>query len=359
MNNNRPARAMIDSAALKHNLGVVRQMVPDAKVMAVIKADGYGHGMEIVADALLAADEYAINSMDDVCRLRAHGVDKPLTALSASLDLTILREMHRLNVRPTIYHDSQIQLFEQLDSQYALSVWLKVDTGMGRLGFLADELDRVLKRLLAAPGVRQISIMTHLANADNPSDLVSERQLSDFKILAANDVFVQRSVLNSAGVINYANAVYDIVRPGIMLYGVSPQRDVSANSLGLRPVMTFKSQLISVKRLPTGSPIGYGGHYVLDQDSRVGVVACGYGDGYPRHAPTGTPVLINGVLLPLIGRVSMDMITVDLADTPAQVGDEAVLWGDGNPVEGVAEVAGTIAYELCCGILPRVERIVK
>ncbi|MBX2849509.1 MAG: alanine racemase [Acidiferrobacterales bacterium] len=359
MTNFRPARVHISTTALQHNIKQIRSLAPDANIMAVIKADGYGHGMETVAAAISDhVEEFAVNSLDDVLRLRNAGFDKQLTVLSASLDKTSLLKFTELNTRVTIYDLSQLSLLEQIADNQNLSIWLKVDTGMGRLGILPKEFDVVISRLLQIKGLADISLMTHLANADQAENPANFKQIKLFEELAAKHPFERLSILNSAGLISYAEYAMDISRPGLSIYGISPTIGKSAEQLNFKPVMTFKSQLISIKRLSAGSAIGYGGTYVLDQDSRVGVIACGYGDGYPRHARNGTPVLVNGMLVPLIGRVSMDMICVDLGEIVAKVGDSVTLWGEANPIEVVADYAGTISYELCCGILPRVERIV-
>ncbi|NNC99991.1 MAG: alanine racemase [Gammaproteobacteria bacterium] len=356
--NNRPAHIVIDRAALRHNLRRVRELVPDSQIMAVIKADAYGHGMEVVASALYEADEFAVNSLDDARRLREHRVDKPVTLLSATLDRDELQSLGQMKVRPTIFDHSQLALYRQFNSATALSVWLKVDTGMGRLGFRPAELGGVLEQISQMSCVGDISLMTHLANADQPGNSLNLTQLDLFADLAQQYSFRQVSVLNSAGSIALADSAYDMVRPGLMLYGASPLIGVSAEQLNLKPVMTFKSQLISVKMLPRDNAVGYGSTYTLSDDTRVGIVACGYGDGYPRHAPSGTPVLVNGLPARLIGRVSMDMLALDLGDVESQVGDEVVLWGEGNPIENIAGAAETIAYELTCGITARVERII-
>ena len=355
---NRATHVIIDRAAFAHNLTKVRELVPNSKVMAVIKADGYGHGMEVAADALVDADEFAVNSLDDVYRLRKHGVDKRLNVLSAQLDVEQLNTLAELNVRPVIYDLAQLSDYEKIADDARLCVWLKVDTGMGRLGVLPDEVGVVYQRLSGIKGISSISLMTHLANADNADHPSNENQISSIKQIADQYDFDELSVVNSAGAVNFPSAHADYVRSGIMLYGISPVMGKTAAQLGLKPVMTFKSQLISVKFLPAGSAVGYGSAYSLDVNSRIGVVACGYGDGFPRHAPSGTLVLVNGFYVPLVGRVSMDMLTVDLGELPAEIGDEVILWGEDNPVEDVAESSGTIGYELCCGILPRVERIV-
>jgi len=355
---NRGAHVVINRAAFRHNLDRVKAYAPKASVIAVIKADGYGHGMEVAADNLGDADEFAVNSWDDVLRLRKHGIKKRINVLSAQLSLEQLNTCSQLNVRPVFYDLSQLSAYEGISPDKKIDIWVKVDTGMGRLGVLPTQLSVVYERLSSAKGVATISLMTHLANADNVKSPVNDQQIQQIKKLAQGYLFSELSIANSAGVIGFSSAHVDQIRPGVMLYGISPIQGVSASELGLKPVMTFKSRLISVKSLPAGSAIGYGGTYSLGVDSRIGVVACGYGDGYPRHAPSGTPVVINGALVSVIGRVSMDMLTVNLGDLPASVGDDVVLWGEDNPIETVAELASTIAYELCCGILPRVERVI-
>lgn len=366
MKNTRPTRALIDQTALRHNLQCVRAFTTNAslnaKVMAVVKADGYGHGMEVVAEALSAADEFAVNGFDDAIRLRAAGITQPITLFCDCLSTEHLNQLSGQQLRPTLFNLSQLDAFEGIAPSASLSVWLKVDTGMGRLGVLPDEFAGVLERLQKIPGVADISLMTHLANADDIEHPLNKQQLDLFAELSQQHSFKQLSILNSAGVIAYPQTqqnqtIEHIVRPGVMLYGISPMLGKTAADHDLDAVMTLQSELISVKTLKAGSSIGYGSTVTLEKDTRIGVVACGYGDGYPRHAPSGTPVLLNGQTVKLLGRVSMDMICVDLDDVPAKAGDEVVLWGKGNPVELVAQAAGTIAYELICAVLPRVERI--
>jgi len=359
---NRATHIVIDRAALAHNLAMMRAMAPTANVMAVIKADAYGHGMEIVAEALSQtlgeADEFGVSNLDDVRRLRAHGIDRTITMLSPQLDIDELNSLADLNVRTVFYDYTQLSLFNELDSAANLDLWLKVDTGMGRLGIHPDELPAVYSRLVNIDGICSLSLMSHLASADDPQQPGNKQQLNQFEKMANRFDFKHVSLLNSAGVVSFSDAAHDFIRPGLLLYGISPTKNVGAHTLSLKPVMSFNSELISIKRMTAGSTIGYGGRYTLDRDSRVGIVAVGYGDGYPRHAPSGTPVLINNMLVPLIGRVSMDMIAVDLGDIPANVGDSVNLWGEGNPIEEIAEAAGTIAYELACSISSRVERLV-
>lgn len=356
--NSRAAHVVIDSAAIEHNLKRVVELVPSAKVMAVIKADGYGHGMEVAATALANAAEFAVSSLDDVRRLRSQGFDKPITMLSATFDADDLNLMSAQRVRPVIYDLAQLTTLAELSETAGLHLWLKIDTGMGRLGLSIDDAHLIVARLLSQTGISSVSAMTHLANADDSDHPNNQRQIKRFLKFAEQYDFRQLSIMNSAGTVAFPQQAQSMVRPGLILYGVSPQLGGSAQQLDLRPAMTLKSKLISVKRLPVGSPIGYGSRYTLDADSRIGVISCGYADGYPRHAPSGTPVLINGFYVPLIGRVSMDLSTVDLGEIKAEVGDDVILWGADNPVETVAEMSGTIAYELLCGITPRVERIV-
>ena len=355
--NNRPCRVLIDRSAITHNLEVVRQTTSSSKIMAVIKADGYGHGMEVTALALEAADEYAVSSLDDVKRLRENGIDKPITLLSALLSQSEIKSLVNLNVRLTIFDHTQLSQISKLELSEPLSVWLKVDTGMGRLGISPSELPSALELLISSSSISDISLMTHLANADDPQHRQNQRQINIFNDILKQHDFYQSSILNSAGIIGNSDAALDVVRPGVMLYGISPLQGKTSKELMLKPVMTFTSELISIKHLPKGSGVGYGGSYQLKRDSKIGIVGCGYGDGYPGHAPSGSVVLVNGERASLVGRVSMDMMSVDLTDINASIGDEVILWGKDNPIEDLATAAGTIAYELSCGISSRVERI--
>lgn len=354
----RATHVVIDTSAYKHNLQVVRELTPAAKVMAIIKADGYGHGMELAADALQGADEFGVTCQDDAERLRLHGVSKPLTLLSSRFSHDDLATFGAKRWRPVIYDFSQLAAFDSLPASAGLEVWLKIDTGMGRLGFSLSEADDVAQRLISNIGVKSVSLMTHLANADQPDHPSNRYQFERFDRFRQKHQFAELSILNSAGCVGFAEHAHDLVRTGLILYGIPPQSGAQAMALPLKPVMTFKSALLSVRTIAAGSPIGYGSTYTLEQDTQVGVIAAGYGDGYPRHAPSGTPVFVNGAFVPLIGRVSMDLITVDLGTCDAKVGDEVVLWGPENPIEIIALKADTIAYELACGITARVERII-
>jgi alanine racemase len=340
---------------MRDNLAVVRRHAPDSRVWAVIKANAYGHGMVPAGTALSAADGFAVARVEEALRLRAAGIAKPVLVLEGALfaeELTAAAE-HRLEL--ALHLQEQVALLEQTRLAGPLRVWIKVDTGMHRLGFDPEEVPALLERLDRSPQVDgPPALMTHLANADDPRDGLTQLQCERIREL---DPFAARtlSIGNSAGTLAFPASRTHWVRPGIMLYGSSPLIGRTATELGLRPVMTLETRLIAVRSLRRGDAIGYGGTYLCPQDMQVGVAAIGYGDGYPRHAPTGTPVLVRGQQAPLVGRVSMDMINIDLRPVPdAAVGDPVTLWGEGLPVDEIATRAGTISYELLCRVTGRV-----
>jgi len=349
-------RARIDLAALRHNLRQARQRAPHARIWAVIKADAYGHGMQRVAHALDAADGFAVARVSEAVRLRAAGIAHPLLVLAGIVDTADCAAARAHNLTLVLHQPWQLDLLTAAPpATTPLSVWLKLDTGMHRLGLWHEQVFDLLTRLRAARTHLQVAgLMTHLANADDPSDPLTKCQ-HHLATKVARDTGLPLSASNSAGILGGLADNEAWVRPGIMLYGGSPLRGAGAAECGLQPAMTLVSRLIARRMLRRGAAIGYGGTYVCPEDMPVGVVAIGYGDGYPRHAPNGTPVLLNGRRVPLVGRVSMDMICVDLRPAPAaRIGDEAVLWGAGLPVEEVAAWAGTIHYELLCRLAPRV-----
>ncbi len=350
------ARAIINRQALRNNLQQVRNVAPDKSVLAVVKANAYGHGLVNVAQELDQADGFAVACLAEAQRLRNAGIDKPLLLLQGALDKAELELAHQLAVELVVHHSGQIELLEQADRSKSFRVWLKVDTGMHRLGVALRDVDACWQRLLDCAAVSdRPRLMTHLANADDVADQATLRQVNRFYDLdmAAG---TECSIANSAGILAWPDSHADWVRPGIMLYGVSPFTSGNGEAIGLQPVMTLTSQLIAVKTLLKGATVGYGGTWECPEDMPVGVVAIGYGDGYPRHAASGTPVLVNGQRVPLIGRVSMDMLCVDLRTVPeANPGDQVILWGEGLPVEEVAHYAGTIGYELLCKTTARVE----
>lgn len=345
--------ANIDVAALRHNLGVVRRLAPDAEVMAVIKADGYGHGLKKVAAALSEADAFAVATLGAAEELRGDGWDGRLLLLEGFTNADGLARAAALRCEAVIHHESQLALLEAHTEKRLPQCWLKVNTGMNRLGF-HPEAASAMRARLARLGYEQPVWMTHFACADDPESDMTQRQWRRFSDVIGTAAG-SRSSANSAALMNFAPSRAGIVRPGIMLYGISPIEGRHGGDHGLRPVMTLRSQLIAINECAAGDSVGYGATWTAARDSRIGVVAIGYGDGYPRHAANGTPVLVSGQRVPMVGRVSMDMITVDLTEhAAAEVGDEVVLWGDGLPVEEVARCAGTIAYELVCGVTSRV-----
>lgn len=347
------ALATIDRAAFAHNLGRVRALAPGRTVYAAIKADGYGHGAVTTALALADADGLAVSSLDEALQLRWAGVDKPIVTLSQPLDSGVCALMAEHDITPVIFHHSQ---FAALEGHLGprLKIWVKLDTGMHRLGFMPEQIDDVEACLSRLESVEVIGWITHLGCADDVEHPLTEKQLAVFEqATAGRDGW--RSIANSAAVLAWPSAHADVVRPGIMLYGSSPMLNRSAADYDLKPVMHLTAPLISRRSLAAGEPIGYGASWYTPEAMEVGVIGIGYGDGYPRHAPNGTPVLLGGRLAPLVGRVSMDMITVDLRNVPdAAIGDRATLWGPGLPADDVASAAGTIAYELFCRLTPRV-----
>jgi alanine racemase len=349
-------RARIDLSALRHNFREARRAAPRSKVMAVVKANGYGHGLLEVATALEEADGFAVARLEEALALRQAGIGKPVILLEGFMDAAELGEADRQGLEVTLHSECQLAQLEAARLGQPLRVWVKLDTGMHRLGFEPGRLEDVVRRLQALPGVRQPpGYLSHLACADERGNPASEIQRQRFEA-ALGDRPGERSLANSAGLLGWPATRYDWVRPGIMLYGVSPFADVPGPGLGLQPVMTLETRLIGTSELRKGDAIGYGGSWVCPEDMRVGVAAIGYGDGYPRHAAAGTPVLVNGQRIPLVGRVSMDMITLDLrGQDTVREGDRVVLWGEGLPVEEVAAAADTIGYELLTGITGRVQ----
>ncbi len=350
----RATRAVINLSALRHNLSIARRHAPDSRIMAIIKANGYGHGSVAVAQALGQADAFGVACLDEAITLRETGIAQPIVLLEGVVHAADLNLVRGYQLELVIHHPQQISLFEQT-SGGAIPVWLKLDTGMHRLGVAPTQVTEMLQHLAQLETVAQpVRLMTHLANADDRQDDTTPQQVTRFDAATA-ELKLQSSIANSAGILGWPDTHRDWIRPGIMLYGVSPFVDSSAAEHELQPVMTLQSELIAVNRQQQGDPIGYGGSYRCPADMPVGVIAIGYGDGYPRHAPTGTPVLVNGKRLPLIGRVSMDMICVDLRDCPeAKIGDPVELWGAALPVEEIASQAGTIGYELLCQVTQRV-----
>ena len=349
----RPLIARIDLAALAHNLGVAKAAATTAKVLAVIKANGYGHGLTRVARGLRAADGFAVLSVDEAAQLRAEGYTHPIVLLEGFFHPDELPEIARLRARPVIHRQDQAEILARTHLEHRIDVLLKIDTGMHRLGLRPARVAAALATLRAAPQVGSITLMTHFACADDAAIGVAA-QLARFRE-TVGDSDLPLSLANSAALLRYPETHAAWVRPGIMLYGISPFAGQTGADLGLLPVMHLESRLIAVQRIQKGEAVGYGATFVAERDISVGVAACGYADGYPRHAGTGTPVLVEGRLTRTLGRVSMDMLCVDLGPIPnAHVGSPVTLWGGELPAEQVAAAAGTVAYELLTALAPRV-----
>ncbi len=351
------AVARIDLAALQHNLQRVRDYAPASKVMVAIKADGYGHGAYQIANALAGADALAVAHFEEAMQLRWAGEQRPIVLLGGILNSDELHGAVEHRLQAVVHDVEQLALIESLEPMLELEVWIKLDTGMHRLGFSLDKVPEVKARLDALENISVTGWMSHFACADDPGHALTDVQIERFNETVNNGNTVC-SLANSAGIITRPESHLDWVRPGIMLYGSSPIMDGVAGDHDLQPVMTLESTLISVHEIKAGESIGYGQLWDCPEDMLVGVVGIGYGDGYPRHAPSGTPVRINGKQVETIGRVSMDMICVDLRTTPeARVGDVVELWGKNISVDEVARKAGTISYELFCRLTTRVEFI--
>ncbi len=363
------ASARVHTGALAHNLAEIRRRAPGYRVMAVIKSNGYGHGLVTAALAFDAADAYAVARMEEARLLRSAGVDKPLVLLEGLFDPEDLRLAGSGRLEVVVHCEEQIRMLAELDAAVPLVVWLKVDTGMHRLGIAPGDVGEAVRRLRDAAAVGELRLMTHFAQAERLTDGTTTEQIRRL-CTAAGHFNGAVTVANSAAILGWKGALDELttafpelgpawIRPGIALYGISPFPDGSGEDLGLQPAMEFLSTLIAVKAVAGGERIGYGGRYTATRDMRLGIAAVGYGDGYPWCMPDGAPVLVAGRRAPIAGRVSMDMITIDLTDHPtAAVGDEVVLWGRGLPVEEIARAAGTIPYELVCRVTERVIKVV-
>ncbi|ALK96666.1 alanine racemase [Massilia sp. WF1] len=356
----RPLHAIIHLDAMQHNLARARACAPTARVWAVVKANAYGHGLECGMRGFAEADGLALIETENALRLRELGWVKPILLLEGIFDDADVPLLAEHNINSAVHCIEQVKMLEYTQLYRPIDVHLKMNTGMNRLGFRPEEYAAAYRRLRAIPGIRNITLMTHFANADeleHPRLSIAE-QVRRFREGAAG-LEGQRSLSNSGGVLHQAALAKELhndwVRPGVMLYGGTPGGGVSAGAYGLLPTMTLKSEVIGIQQLAAGDTVGYGSRFVAEAPMTIGVVACGYADGYPRHAEHGTPVIVDGVKTRLIGRVSMDMMTVDLTPVAnARVGSKVTLWGDGLPIDEVAQGAGTIGYELMCALAPRV-----
>ena len=334
--NVKPATAKISSLALKHNLRIIKEKAPHSKIIAVVKANAYGHGVVFVSRAVeQMVDCFAVARLQEALALRSHGITKPILLLEGFFNDKDLPVMAVNNIETVVHNREQLEALKQANPPLPVKVWLKIDTGMHRLGVSLDEADEFYREL-----------------KELDSDY-TEKQLSRFLSATAGKQG-ERTIAASGGILFWPQAHLDLIRPGIIMYGISPTDTVGAE-FGLIPVMNLTSSLIAVRNHKKGEPVGYGGIWRAPQDTKIGVVAIGYGDGYPRDVPEGTPVYLNGRIVPIVGRVSMDMLTVDLgADSQDRVGDEAILWGKELPIETVAKYSGILSYELITKLTPRV-----
>jgi alanine racemase len=354
-------RALIDSAALRHNLGTIRAYAPGAKVMAVIKANAYGHGLVSTALALADADSFAVARLEEGIALRSAGINAPIVLLEGVFSAEQLAEAAHHRFELVVHDPLQLRLLEAHRDPRRFLIWIKIDTGMNRLGFRPEAFPDALARLraLTVPAL-ELRLMTHLARADEREQWMTREQVAAFdRVIATTGSPTSHrlatSIGNSAGILGWPNAHGDWVRPGLALYGVSPFGGVTAEQHGLKPVMTLETTVLTVREVKKGETVGYAGAWRAERDSAIAILAAGYGDGLPRHLANGTPVLIGGARHPLVGRVSMDMIAVDVTDaSKVQTGNKAVIWGAGLPAEEVARHADTIPYELLCGVSQRV-----
>ena len=349
----RPVLASIDLPALRQNLQIVRRAAPASRLWAVVKANAYGHGLSRVWSALSGADGFAMLNLEEAILLREHGWKGPILMLEGFFHADELALFDKNRLTTSVHSNWQIQALQQAKLHAPLDIYVKVNSGMNRLGFMPDRIHTVWQQLRALNNVSEMTLMSHFADAENPQGINEPMRRIE---QAAEGLDCRRSRANSAATLWHPEAHFDWVRPGIVLYGASPSgqwQDI-ANS-GLKPVMTLSSEIIAVQNLRAGEAVGYGGLYRASGEQRIGIVACGYADGYPRVAPDGTPVLVDGVRTRTVGRVSMDMLAVDLTPCPqAGIGAPVELWGKEIKIDDVASVCGTVGYELMCALAPRV-----
>ena len=349
--------ADIDLSALRHNLSLARRHAPRSRIMAVVKSQAYGHGGIPVARALEPhADALAVARIEEGVALRDAGIRCPLLILEGAVSAGQLQLARRHGLQLVVHDLQQLGLLQADASPEPLDCWLKIDTGMHRLGIAPERAAGCLRQLQGLAQVRVAGLMTHLANADDADDPATPAQLERMRALGGG-LDLPRSIANSAGILSWPESHADWVRPGLMLYGASPLLGRSAQDLGLRPVMTLSAPLIAVRGIAAGERVGYGGTWAAPEAMPLGVVSIGYGDGYPRHIQAGARVLLRGRTAGVVGRVSMDMISIDLRGIgEARVGDRVILFGEGLPVEGLAASCDTISYTLFCGVTARVQR---
>lgn len=362
---NPAAVAVVRAAALRHNLQRVRELAPGCRLLAVIKANAYGHGLVAVARILDAADGFAVARLEEAIQLRDAGISKKIVLLGGFISTGEVQVLQRYGLDTVVHCQEQIEMLLNQPGVTPIEVWLKVDTGMGRLGVEPAAVGASVASLRGR--VRSLRVMTHLASADCPDEAAATSEQLECFSRSIGQWSGDVSIANSATILRWPQALRrsaqlnyrgdNWVRPGLMLYGVSPLPEETPRSLGLKPAMSFETRLMAIRLIKRGGRVGYGGDWCAQRDSLIGIAAAGYADGYPWHIADGTPALVNGCIAPVVGRVSMDMITIDLTGLRApRLGDPVVLWGDEPTVTTVADKAGTIAYELLAGMSPRVVR---
>lgn len=352
----RPVEAIVNLANIRSNFALVRKLAANSRIMAIVKANAYGHGAVPVATALAAADAFGVASLAEAVELREAGITQPVVLLGGVFDRDEMHDVVRYGLQIVVHSGEQFGHLLAAELREQIVVWLKIDTGMHRLGFEVQDFAEIRRMLEITGKVKELVLMSHFGCADDVGNTATGHQLAVFENAVAG-LPGEKSLANSAAVLAYPQTHYDWVRPGIMLYGANPMlRPLQAHEV-LAPAMTLRSRLVAIHNIAAGEAVGYGEQWRSQRPARIGTVAIGYGDGYPRHAPNGTPMLIGGQRAGLVGRVSMDFITVDLTDIPsAAPGDEVILWGDGLPVEEVAKMAGSISYQLLTGVQKRVRR---
>ncbi len=350
--------AEINLKALVHNVNVIRGMVPESKIVAVVKANAYGHGLYTVADTLKdQVDAFAVARIDEALSLRQRGIKKPIILLEGFFEQADVPLIAQYDLLTAVHDLEQVEAIEKAQVEKPIGCWMKIDVGMHRLGASPDEISEMKSRLESCPNVKQpLGLISHLSVADTPEFFDYNREQIDYFLEVAKDFKGDLCLANSAGILFWPKSHTKWVRPGVILYGISPFADRVGSDFQLEPVMTLRSSLIAIRKIKKGAKVGYGAAWTAPCDTTLGIVSTGYGDGYPRTAPNGTPVWVNGRIVPSVGHVCMDMMFVDLGpNAQDKIGDKVVLWGKEVPVEKVAALCGTIPYELVCHIMPRVE----
>lgn len=352
-----PVVAYINCSALRHNLARLRQIAPESKVLAMIKADAYGHDAIEIAKALDEADALGVSRINEALEIENANVKHNLVLMEGCFNQAELQKASELNFAVVIQNRQQLTDFENVTLPRPINLWLKINTGMNRLGVPYQDTLELFQRLKNHSNCASIAVMTHFASADDTDNDFTEQQLHLFNQVT-NTLGVDKSTANSAAILTKPQTHFDWIRPGIALYGNSPIVDKVGSDFGFKPVMTLTSSVIAINTVRTGETVGYGQRWRSNKTTRIAVVAMGYGDGYPRHAKDGTPVMINGQVYPLAGRVSMDMITVDIGlDDQINIGDSVELWGENLPAEHVAQHSDTISYQLFCNLSKRVKKV--